>query len=509
MTSDSKSFFKSNIIVTALTLTSVAVSFLSQMVIAYYFGANADRDAYFSALVVPSYLITLFAGSFTAVVLPFYMEFKKKNDPAAVGKLIGSMLGLCTAMVTCTAIIGYFGADYIVSLIAPGFSSEQALMTAQLFKVLVFTVIFQSLSSFLAVFHHVESRFLLPAVSPIITPVVSIFCVTIFSDFGISSLAAGTVVGSAVGSLVLLSRVLHKINTRHFFSFINRDTIGLLKLTLPLFASGAVFRLTTVLERIIASTLPSGSISYLGYATQMNLLILGIASGSISTTFYPLMSGAWSEGNQTMLNDYVSKGVRLILFLTLPIASLIVALSYPMIKILFERGLFDSDATVAISQALTVLMGSFIFGSLGSVIGKIFYVTKKTTAISVISTIEVFAYLVIGYLLSLKFGYLGLAAALSLSAGFNILLSVTVLSRWKLVSFTGLYSDIFKLIIAAFVCGVTAYFLYEGLSFLSINMFISTVVSGLIAIAIYAVTILYILKIQNSSSIVSMIRNIF
>jgi len=509
MSSISKNFFKSNIIVTAMTLASVAVSFFSQMVIAYYFGASAERDAYFSAVVVPTYLIMLFSGSFTAVALPFYMEFKKKSDPAAVAKLIGSMLGLCTAMVIGVAIIGYFGADYIVSLIAPGFDAEQGHVTAKLFRVLIFSVIFQSLSSFLSVFHHVEGRFLLPAVIPIITPVVSVICVTLFSDYGITSLAVGTVLGSAIGVLVLLRMVFRRIDISHFFNFINNDTIALLKLSIPLFASGAVFRLTTVLERIIASELPSGSISYLGYANQMNLLMVGIATGSIATTFYPLMSGAWADGNQTTLNDYVSRGVRLILFLTLPIASLISALAYPMIKILFERGLFDSQATAAISRALTVLVGAFIFGSLGSVIAKIFYITKKTTAVSVISTIEVFAYLVIGYLLSLKFSYLGLAAALSLSAGLNILLSITVLSKWKLVSFTGLYLDVFKLLVAALVCGLTAYFSYVALDFLNVNMFIATVMSGLISIVVYVVIVLYVLKVRDSSIIVNMLRNIF
>lgn len=509
MNSDSKKFFKSNIIVTALALVSVGVSFVSQMILAYYFGANAERDAYFSAIVIPSYIVTLFVGSFTVVFLPFYMEFKKKNNPLDVNKVIGSMLGLCTALLTCIAVAGFFASGFIVTGIAPGFDHEQALITRQLFNILIFSVIFQSLSSFLTIFHHVESRFLLPAISPIITPVISIFFVTTFSEYGIRSLAVGTLVGSTFGVITLLPIVINKIDPGHFFRFINAHTIRLLKLTVPLFISGSVYRLTTVLERIIASKLPSGSISYLGYGNQMYLLLASIASGSIATTFYPLMSEAWSEGNKSMLNHYLSKGVRLILFITLPLASIIVVLSYPMIKILFERGLFNSDATEAVSRTLAILMGAFIFGSLGNVIVKPFYITQKTTTVSVISTVEVIAYLFIGYFLSLQYSYLGLAAALTVSTGLTILFSVIVLSKSKLISFSGLYLDVLKLLVAAVICGLTAYISYEALNLLRMNIIVTTAISALISLLAYLVLVLYAFKFRDSSNIVSLVKSFF
>lgn len=504
-----KKFIKSNIIVTAISLLSVGINFVSQMVLAYFFGAGSERDAYFSAVVIPTYVVTLFLGSFTVVMLPFYVEYKRNNVSENTKKLISSAFGLCSTLLMAIAIAGFLFSRDIVSLVAPGFSPDQLYLTGQLFEILIFSIIFQALTSFLSIFYHTEGSFVLPAVSPVLVPVVSLLFVISFANYGIKSLAVGTLVGSAIGMFVLLRKVLIDISIKHFCNFLNPETLKLLKLSLPLFVSGAVFRLTTVAERIIASELPAGSISYLGYSSQIYLLLAGIASGSIATTFYPLMSEAWSEGNRSMLNDYLSKGVRLILFITLPIAAILVALSYPIIEILFERGAFDAEATAAVSKALSILMGAFIFGSLGNIIVKLFYITKKTVSISVICIVEVLVYVVVGYTLSRHYSYVGLAIALTISTGVTILFSVVALSRSKVTTFTSMYVDVIKLFIAAALCGLAGKVMFEAAGQLGLDLIIKTALGGLVSLITYLIIITYVMKFPEARNVANMIRNYF
>ncbi len=507
--SDARKFIKSNVVVTTLSLVLVAVSFVSQMVIAYYFGANTERDAYFSAIVVPTYIVTLFLGSFTTVILPFFVDYKRKNDLKEVNKLISNMLGLCTALLTSIAACGFMFSDDIVSWIAPGFTGDQLILTRQLFEILIFTVIFQSLSSFLAIFYHTENRFLLPALNPIITPVVSFLFVIVFADYGIKSLAVGALVGSVLGMTILLIKILNGMVIKSFVLFINRNTLVLLKLSMPLFLSGAVYRLTTIVERIVASNLPPGSISYLGYGSQIYLLLASIASGSITTTFYPLMSEAWSDNDSVRLNDYLSKGFRLILFITLPIGSVIIALAYPIVEILFERGEFNSTATAAVSLTLSILMGAFIFGSLANLIVKIFYITKRTISVAVISSIEVLTYIVAAYFLSLNYSYRGLATALTLSMGLTLILLIVTLLHVKLISLRHDLSDVLKLFVAAALCGISAHLTYSGLSGLKLNTVISTGGSVFVALCVYLAILSFVFKPRNSKEIINIVKNYF
>jgi len=406
-------------------------------------------------------------------------------------------------------VAGILFSTQIIEWIAPGFDPVQKALTCELFNILLISVVFQSLSSFLTIFYHVENRFFFPAIYPIITPIVSIAFVTLLSGYGIKSLAIGTLTGSAIGTLFLGRQVAAHLNTRHFIRFTNTNSITVLKLAVPLFVSGIIYRLTTIIERIIASKLPPGSISFLGYGNQIYLLLASIASGSIATTLYPAMSTAWSEGNRGSLNHYSIKGIRLILFTTLPIAAVTSILSYPIVKILFERGAFDNNSTIAVSTTLSILMGALIFGSLGNIVVKLFYITRHTTTVAIISTIEIAAYALMGYFLSALYSYQGLALALTLSTGLTIFLSVIFLARWKIIEFKTLGIDLLKLSIAAIMCGLTAHLTYETLHIFSIGLIPAVALSAILSLVVYLAISLYVLRFQDSDSIVGAVRNFF
>lgn len=477
------------------------------MVLAYYFGARAERDAYFSAMTMPAYVVALFVGSFTAIFLPYLVDFKKKNDSLRVVEFVSNTFGLCVLSLSVIVITGFLFSTEIVSLTAPGFDDEQLLATRDLFNILVFTVFFQSLSSFINVFHHIENRFLLPSISPIVIPVTALFFVLLFNDYGIKSLAVGTLVGSMISMLIILPRALRQVRFNAFHRFISTDMQQLVKLAFPLFVSGAVYKLTTVVERVIASRLPSGSISYLGYGSQIYLLLATIASGSIATTFYPLMSVAWSEGNMTELRNFLSRGIKLILFITLPIASVFIVAGEPVVELLFQRGAFNSTTTVAVADTLKILMIAFVLGSVGTLLAKIFYITKRTFAISVISISEVLIYSVSGYLLSIKYSYLGLATALSLSIAFGVIVSTILLYKEKFLFSKDLYSDVLKLLATAFFCHFATSIVYNY--FMTINTWAAVTISVLITIAFYLLMTSYVLKLSDSEAIKKMVRNYF
>ncbi len=476
------------------------------MALAYYFGAGVERDAYFSAMAVPTYMTSLFVGSVTITFLPFLVDFKRKYAETELAEFVSGSIGFCLVLLTIFALGGYLASNLIVHLVAPGFDGSQLILTRELFGVLIFTVIFQSLASFMSVFHHIESRFLLPAIGPIMIPITALTFVLLFNGYGIKSLAWGTLLGSVLSLLIVLPLGLRNVKIANLFYFINTDTRKLLSLSLPLFVSGVFYRLTTISERIIGSRLPAGSISYLGYGSQLYMLLAAIASGSIVTTFYPIMSSAWSEGNRDEFSKLLVRGISLILLITLPIASIFIAIGNPIIEILFQRGAFDSSTTIAVAKTLSLMMGAFIFGSLGNIIFKVYYIANKTLEISVIAVIEVIIYGLCGYALSLKYSYLGLAFALTLSTGFTVLVSVILLVRWKYFALNNLFSDTLKLIAASLLCGLASYFIYYSLT--AINIILSVMVSSLIGILLYIIASIHILKISDSININKFLKNI-
>lgn len=504
---NSAKFIRSNVLITFLSLVSVAVNFVSQMVLAYYFGAKSERDAYFSAVTVPLYLITLFVGSVSVIFLPFFVEFRKKSSAHEIVKFVSGTMGACILFLTIITIVCFFFSDRIVFWIAPGYDSQQLELTANLFRILIFIVLLQSLTNLFTVFYHVDNRFLWPAISPIITPIVSLVSVLLFHSYGIVSLAVGVLVGSFLSMITLLPAVLKNIKTEYLKDLVNPNTSKVIRLVLPLIASGAIYRLYTIIERMIASKLPSGSVSYLGYTSQIYLLLATIASGSIATTFYPVMSEAWAERNQIQFNKILNRGIKIILLITFPIAAIFLVLGNPIVEILFERGAFDYKARQAVASCLSMVMGAFIFGSIGNILIKVFYITNNTLTVSFISILEVIVYAITGYVLATYYSYLGLALTLTISTGFTILISAIFLLRWKYLSLSDLSLDIIKLLIAAVACGVGAYLTYSLVGVF--HVVIATCISGLTGLVLYLIMILYVLKISDSAAINKTVKSYF
>ncbi len=492
-------FVRSNLIITTLSLVGVAINFVSQMVLAYYFGAKTERDAYFSAAAVPAYIVTLFVGSITAVFLPFYINLKTKVNELDLRIFGASSLGLCALAIVLIALAGFTFSQEMMALVAPGYNGAQLQLTIQLFNILIFAAVFQTLSNFIAVFYHVENSFLLPAISPIITPVTSLVIVLLFHSYGIQSLAFGTLIGSILSLILLLPRVSGQLAPMAMLKIFNPNTREVFQLAMPLFISGAVYRLTTIIERTIGSRLPEGSVSYLGYSSQIYILLATIASGSLGTTFFPILSKAWSEGDTSRFRLLLTRAFLLTFSIILPIACILIVHRNRIIEMLFQRGAFDAHATVAVATSLSILMAAFIFSSLGNILTKAFYIANRTFIVGVLGISELIIYTACGYMLAQHYSYLGLSSALSLSTGWTLILFIVFLFHWKLLDGSILVNDVFKLIVASMVCCLVIYIVYKPLA--GSGNLLSTLISSFIGVACYLVSVLYVMKISEAELI--------
>ena len=54
---------KYTIQVTLISVLGIAVNFITQLLLAYYFGTTDARDSYFAAVTIPAYVAILFTGS--------------------------------------------------------------------------------------------------------------------------------------------------------------------------------------------------------------------------------------------------------------------------------------------------------------------------------------------------------------------------------------------------------------------------------------------------------------
>jgi putative peptidoglycan lipid II flippase len=471
---------KSSIHVTLLSLLGLVFSFVLQMIIAYYFGTEFERDAYFIAIAIPSYISSIFIGSFGVIFLPKITQIISEDNKELVSEFISTTFCLLAILLLIIIALCTSFSVEIISFFAPNFNSSEIEFTSHLLTIVIPSIFFVVLTCLLGALYQIDHKFIRPALLPIFSSVIGVVFVTALNDkIGVLSLAYGFLTGSIL-SMILVWPITLKYNLKFLININNINVSYFFKTAMPLFLSGILFRSTVVIERMIASNLTEGSVSYLGYANQIFMAFLAITVSGIAVTSFPVMSKLWNDGNEKEIEDFLSQNIQIILIISIPILISVVFFGDIFVKIIFERGAFDSVSTISVSKALLWSMGAFLCQGLGSVIMKVFYLSGKTITVSVISIFELCLFFILSLILSKRFGYIGLAMALSISSFIAISLAVIIINKVLIkISFHKIFVESLKILFASILGVLTAYLLYDFIEFDSILCLILCYAIGL------------------------------
>ncbi|MET7324325.1 lipid II flippase MurJ [Streptomyces sp. NPDC005549] len=142
-------------------------------------------------------------------------------------------------------------------------------------------------------------------------------------------------------------------------------------LALALFGTVLLFALCrqsqVLIERFLASGLPSGAISHLNYAQKVAQIPMTL-SLMLCTVTFPVVARALADGDTERARDRVERDVALAACLVLLGAATVVACAPQIIQLLFQRGAFtpsDTAATAAVMRVYALgLLGQTVVGAL-------------------------------------------------------------------------------------------------------------------------------------------------
>jgi putative peptidoglycan lipid II flippase len=490
----SKNVLKSTIHVTLLSFAGIVLGFLSQLLIAFFFGTGNQRDAYFGAIIIPTYLTAIFLGSIGAIFLSQYIHIATNLSKEKSTKFFNNVAICCLILLSAISLFTVLCAKQIISITVPGFTTYQYKVAVQMLQILAPTLIFQSLTNLFGSVIQSNHKFVIPALPALITPVVTLTFVLLFQEqLGISSLAWGNLLGNGLSFFVIFLTLLRSKDILFPLTLDYKDEYlrKIFKTAMPLLIAGIIYRFSGVWERLLASKLSTGSISYLGYSNQLLIVFSTLTSGGISTIFFPILSRAWSDGDMEYLQQQFVKAVIVLLYLTLPITFLFCYFRVEFIQILFERGAFDHHSTVAVAGTLALLMGAFIFQSLGSIVTRSFYFMEKTVWASAIGIIEIILYLITSIFLVRYYSFYGLAFAFSFAAMSNVILSAIIADKKIGFLNKNLLNAMSKIV---FSC-IVALFAISVFRIPINNLILMTTTSSLVFAFIY-VLLTYFLKLE-------------
>ena len=472
--------------VSGMTLVSRVFGFLRDMVIAMAFGSSSSADAFFVAFRIPNMQRRILAeGAMTAAFIPVFTETLTKKGESVAWKLAANLFNILILVLSSASLLILIFSPAVITVFAPGFIDEPGKfeLTVKLTRCMAPYLFFIGLAAFCMGILNTLKVFALPAAAPIsqnISMILSVLFISPLMDEPIIGLAIGVVVGGALQLLIQLSAVLKKgMHFEKTLNFKQKEVFKIARLMGPVILGLAVYELNIMIDTLIASLLPGGSISYLYYGNRLVQLPLGIFAVALGVALLPTLSSQAAKGNLKELVQTLGFSIRLILFITIPATVGLIILREPIINSLWERGEFLASTTDGTAIALLYYSIGLCAYSGIKIIAPAFYSLQDTKTPAKIGIYSMILNTVLNLILMGPLQHGGLALATSIAALFNVALLIYYLrKRLGLMGGRKILRSTIKMAFAALAMGIITYLGRESFYYISdpllIRLFVLT-----------------------------------
>lgn len=347
-------------------LGSVA-GILVDITIAAHLGLSRGSDTFYIAFTVPYLITSLITATGQFSLVPFFSSFdgpaQKENFWDGFSYALNGVILVMIAI----AIVGSAFAPWIIRGIAPGFTVAQSAISARLARWLFIIVIPAGAAEVFRSLLFSQHRFAVGSSAGFIRNVTVIALILAeFRRYGDYSIVIGYLAGYAlqlaiVGGFAIASLRVHY---RLVFRGAGRHFRELRRAGAAQLSAAAGWQALALIERVIASFLPPGTITALVYGLKLMTTTGELLAGSVGTSALPALSRAAQE-SRTAAAGIFRNALEISLVLLTPVTVCYLLFPRPIMALVFERGRFSPEAanTMALiffCYALSLLPWAFI-----------------------------------------------------------------------------------------------------------------------------------------------------
>ena len=413
-------------------IVSKLLGLFRDRLLAGYFGAGDSLDVYYAAFKLPDLIFnTLVLGALAAAFIPLFTRIWLDNKEKAL-EFSNAVLNYLLGVLLFLSVIVFVFSAQIVPWIVPGFSAELMEKTISLTRIMLISIVFFSFSNVLGGILNSWKKFFSFSLAPVFYNLGIILGIVFFYPaFGLTGLAWGVVLGSALHFLVQLPEVIKGGWHYRFIWRMSAEVKRCFKLMLPRTVGLAAGQVNLLVVTMITSTLTAGSLAIFSLANNLQSFPTSIVGVSLAVAAFPVFSQSFIEHNQKHFVSVFSLHFRRIIFLILPLSLMIILLRAQIVRLVLGSGNFDWNDTYHTAQTLGWFSISLFAQTLIPILARAFYALEDTLTPVLISLGTVVVNIVAAIIWGRIWGVEGLAAAFSLSAVLNMLVLLFVL-RLKL-----------------------------------------------------------------------------
>ncbi len=424
--------------ISGLTMLSRVTGLARDLLIARYFGAGVEMDAFTVAFRIPNLLRCLFAeGAFAQAFVPIFAEIKLREGEQRTHVVLNHVASALFWVVLLISVLGVLGAPWLVAAIATGFRHSESFDLATLLTRWMFPyILFMSLVACFGGVLNSFGRFGVPAFTPVLLNLSMIGLALLLGrslDPPVLVLALGVLLGGVLQLAIQVPALLRIGMLPRLSGW--RSAVAdpavrrILRQMLPALFAVSVAQLSLIINTNIASHLGTGSNSWLYYADRLMELPTALLGVAIGTVLLPTLSSAHAAGDTEHYRKLLDWGLRLSCLLALPAALGLAILAEGLIGAMFEGGRFLALDVVLSAAALR----GYAVGLLGLIGVKIlapgFYARQDIRTPVRIGVLVLISTQAANLLLVPWLAHAGLAWSIGLGALFNCALLLRGLVR--------------------------------------------------------------------------------
>jgi putative peptidoglycan lipid II flippase len=345
---------------------------------AKYFGQQSEEaDAFNQAFRIPNLLQNLFGeGALSGSFIPVHAALRARGEHDAAAQAARTVFAILALVMSLLVLLGVIAAPLMVTIIAPGFEGAKRELTIRLVKVLFPGAGLLVASAWCLGVLNSHGRFLLSYTAPVAWNAAMIATLVGFGRRGVNleSLAWYLAWGSVAGSFLqfaVQAPLAWRLSRHPGRLALSEPVRQAARTFVPVMVSRGAVQLSSYIDAMIASWLPTGAVTALTNTQLLYTLPVSLFGVSISAAELPAMSGdAARESGYAALRTRLDAASKRLAFFVVPSAVAFALLGDVIAGTLFERGRFMA---VDSEYVWTLLAGASI-GLLASTMARLYAV---------------------------------------------------------------------------------------------------------------------------------------
>ncbi len=436
MVAESGIRLRSSALILGLSGLTLVLGFAVQVALAAALGTSREMDIFLVAVTLPTLLTAVSLAVSTGFLVPALNERLSARGGEAATAL--AAVAVRRGALVALAIVGALEVAAVptIRVVAPGLDPDAVRDAAALLRIMLVGSFFDLMRGVLTAIQYWRERFFLAQLVPSLNHALLIVsALFLLKPFGLVGLAAGWAAGSLAMALALMPamRGLGGLRMGRGVQGIAAGSVG--GKLLPVLIVAALAQLAPVVDRLVASLLPVGSISYLGYGSKTLEILMRMVPMAVALAAFPVLSRQAAETDHEGFRRTTVAGLRWALLGAVPLALTVFVFRAEFVRVLFQRGAFDAEATRNVARACAWYAAAYVPATVVFLLNYVCLALKKQWFLAGVGFASLALTAVLDVVFTRAWGFAGVAIAfLAVSAAQMAILGVPLQRRRRILS---------------------------------------------------------------------------